>query len=416
MKKHIGILILAVILLGNLIAGVWTYARDNGNVSQAEIMANVDNLLRVYRLIRTSYVDANHISSDQLMRGAMMGMARVLDPYSEYMPKQEAKEMAEETNGEFGGIGITVPGHATEFILIETVIPNTPAYRAGLQPGDMIVEVDGISTRNQSVDASIYQLRGEPGTKVKIKVLRANAENLADAEEIELTRAMIPLESVVNVATLCDGTVGYLYVSQFALHTVDEFENALRELVENRGVKSLIVDLRCNPGGFVDDAVKMASCFLPVGTLVATTEGVAQESIVPLLSIAPGYKVPDGVKVAVLLDRFTASAAEIFSGCLKDHGRAVLLGETSFGKGLIQTMYDFSDGSALKLTIARYFTPNHVCINGIGITPDIPVNFSQREALALLDLPLNERMAADKVIRAAIVALETEIIKETVNE
>ncbi|TYO98746.1 carboxyl-terminal processing protease [Geothermobacter ehrlichii] len=319
----------------------------------------------VLTIVRKSYVEQVDLS--QLVHGAIEGMLATLDPHSGYMPPEMFEEMQIDTTGEFGGLGIEITME-DGVLTIVTPLEDTPASRAGLQPGDQIVRIEEKSTKNMNLMEAVRLMRGPAGTEISLAIAREGEERLL---EVSLVREIIKIHSVK--ARLLDDGIGYVRIAQFQERTADDLRRALDDLVAETGgeLDGLVLDLRNNPGGLLEQAVKVADAFLKEG-LIVYTEGRDEESQMSFSAEADGTE-PD-CPLVVLINSGSASASEIVAGALRDHRRALILGTRSFGKGSVQTIIPLEDGSGLRLTTARYFTPNGTSIQARGIRPDIEVH------------------------------------------
>lgn len=319
----------------------------------------------VLGLLQKEYVEET--KSKDLIYGAIKGMVETLDPHSAFLPPNLYKEMQEETKGRFEGIGIEIT--LKEGILtVVSPIENTPAYKAGIQAGDQILKIEGESTKNLTLIECVKRLRGPKGSKVTITIMR---EGFSKPRDITLIRDVIPIRSVRF--EILDKHYGYIRISQFQEKTSSEFDKAVKELEAGAqgGLKGLILDLRNNPGGLLDQAVKIADRFIESG-LIVSVEGRKEES---KMKFNAQRQENDLMKypLVVLVNGGSASGAEIVAGAIQDHGRGILLGTQTFGKGSVQTIFSLKDGSGLRLTTARYFTPSGRSIQAKGIVPDIIV-------------------------------------------
>lgn len=315
--------------------------------------------------IRNAYV--NEIDDRTLIDYAVRGMLAGLDPHSAYLSVDDYDTLQESTEGEFGGLGIEI-GEEDGYIKIITPLDDSPASRAGVMPGDLIIEINGRPVRDMMINDAIEMLRGEIGTTVDLTLAR---ENVAEPIDLTLTRDAISTVSVRH--RMLEPGFAYMRISQFRVNTGSEVVDALRELAEENpdGLEGLVLDLRNNPGGVLIASVETADAFLTEGRVVYT-EGRFEETDESFYATEddPSNSVP----LVVLINAGTASAAEIVSGALQDHGRAVIMGTQSFGKGSVQTVMPLNNDRAIKLTTSRYFTPDGRSIQAQGITPDIEID------------------------------------------
>ena len=410
MKQRI-VITLAVALLGaNLLFAAKLYSAAIAKTDKDNPYVQMELLTRVMELIRKDYVDSDKVAYTNLTYGALRGMLNSLDPHSQFMEPVAYEDMKEDTGGKFGGLGIQIGLSKDGFISVIAPIEDTPAARAGIMPGDRIAKIDGKPTDRLSLSDAVHQLRGEPGTKVTITIFRAKAKDPGERlKDYTITRAEIPVFSVKD-AKLLESNIGYVRITQFNEPTANEFEKALAKL-EGLGMDALIIDLRNNPGGLLESANKIAGKFVPAGQLIVSTEGRdLQNKLV--------YKSEYGEKrlsypIVLLVNNGSASGSEIVAGALQDLKRAVLVGETTFGKGSVQSIIGLADGSALRLTTAKYYTPSHKVIHEHGVTPDISVPISEEDERKLAEqriratLPLEE--GQEKVEKIADVQLERAI-------
>lgn len=318
----------------------------------------------VLSIIRSSYVE--EVDLKDLIYGGINGMLETLDPHSSFLDPETFKELKTDTSGEFGGLGIEI-AIRDDALTIIAPIEDTPAFRAGLMAGDQIVKIDDKLTKDIGIMEAVKLLRGPKGSTVTISVMR---ESFDKPKAFTITREIIKIESV-KVHTLEDG-YGYIRLSQFQERTTEDLRDGLETLHRQNAdhLKGLVLDLRNNPGGLLDQAVKVSDLFLDQGMIVYT-EGREDGSEMKFVAHGDGTE-PD-YPLVILINSGSASAAEIVAGALKDHRRAILLGTRSFGKGSVQTIIPLSDNSGLRLTTARYFTPNGISIQALGIEPDINV-------------------------------------------
>jgi len=341
------------------------------NAPDDDPYAGMARLAEVLLQVRQHYVDGARTSYSDLIQGALRGLMSSLDEYSEFMTAEEFRAMQEDTEGEFGGVGLVVGMRDGELVVISP-IDGTPGAKAGLRSGDRLIEINGQSTEQMTLADAVRLMRGPPGTTVRIKVLKSGRTEPA---ELVLQRAVIEMDSVDQVRVL-DGGIGFVRLTQFDAKTPELLDRALARL-EREGARALILDVRNNPGGLLESAVEVCSRFLPRGRMVLITQGRDERQRQTFLTRAAPkvYSWP----MAVLLNEGSASASEVVAGCLQDHRRAVLIGERSFGKGSVQSLLPLADGSALRLTTARYYTPNRRMIHELGIEPDILVPSPARD-------------------------------------
>ncbi|NLB59926.1 MAG: S41 family peptidase, partial [Lentisphaerae bacterium] len=323
-------------------------------------------LTNVLLEIRKSYVDEEKTEYKELLYGALRGMLQAFDPHSQFMDPDMFRDMRNDTAGEFGGLGIVI-GIRDNVLTVIAPMEDTPAFRAGILHGDKIVAIDGESTENMSLQEAVKKMRGEPGTKVKIKIIRLKPQEI---KELELGRAIIKVESVKG-ATILEDQVGYVRITQFNEPTADALQKALADLL-SQGMQALILDLRNNPGGLLSSAVDTSEKFLASGRLIVSTKG-RHDLGGPGRYLARGKVHYLDFPMVVLVNGGSASAAEILAGALQDNQRAIILGEKTFGKGSVQSVLPLEDGSAIRLTTAKYYTPSGRTIHEKGVEPDITV-------------------------------------------
>ncbi len=329
------------------------------NADTSTMYPHLEKFSDCLELIEKYYVE--EVPPEKLIEGAIRGMTSVLDPHSSYLTKEGYKEVEISTTGSFGGLGIEI-GLRENILTVISPIEGTPAFEAGVQPGDKIIRIDDESTADMTLEEAVKLLRGPKGTDVTITILR-NSEK--KPLEITITRAIIHVESV-KMEMLSDG-YGYLKVRNFQMDTTDSLRTTLDEMGE---LKGLILDLRYDPGGLLGQAISVSDLFLSEG-LIVYTDGRNPEDRTEYRAQREGTY--DGFPMVVLINGGTASAAEIVAGALQDNKRALVVGVKSFGKASVQTVRPLADGSALKLTVARYYTPSGRSIQATGIDPDIRV-------------------------------------------
>jgi carboxyl-terminal processing protease len=342
-----------------------------------DVYRQLKPLVESLTLIQNSYVDKEKVGSQELVRGAIKGMMQQLDPFSQYLNPQDYNDMRQDTAGAFGGLGIEI-SIRNKVLTVVSPIEDTPAYRAGIKAGDSIVKINGESTDGIELMDAVHKMRGEPGTKVTISVFR---DGFSEPKDFTIVRAVIKIRSVkVN---LLPDKVGYIRLSSFMGQSAEDFAAALAKL-EKDGVERLIIDVRNNPGGLLNAAAEIAGHFVPKGKVVVSTDGRYKSKNMSFYSEGNGrWKKP----TVVLINGGSASASEILAGALQDYGLAVIVGTKSFGKGSVQTILPLSDGSALRLTTAKYLTPKGRSLHGQGIDPDVVAEETpySKAFLALLD-------------------------------
>jgi len=335
----------------------------------------IQQFIDVYKKIKDQYVD--DVDDETLFNYAIEGMVSNLDPYSDYLTKEDFSELKIGTTGRFGGIGIEITME-DGFVKIISPIDDTPAQRAGLKSGDLVIEVQDISLKDKSINDAVKLMRGEPGTKVKVKILREKEKAPLD---FELVRQIIVSKGIKT--EIFNGEIGYLRLSSFQSNSTANVRKAIYDLRKESGnmMVALILDLRNNPGGVLGAAVGISDLFLKSGKIVYT-KGRTNNS--DLEYFANSEDILEGLPLYVLINGGSASASEIVAGALQDHERAIIYGEKSFGKASVQSIQEMIDGSALKLTTAKYYTPNDRHIHENGIIPDIKVEYKELESPNLL--------------------------------
>ncbi len=331
-------------------------------IGSQQVSRQLDRFEDILRLVQKTYVDAPDM--DALFEGAVEGMLRSLDPHSVYIPPIEQRAIEEQYAGEFSGIGIHFEVRK-DILTVVSPIPGTPADRMGLRAGDRIIEIDDVSAVGISNDEVHRRLRGPEGTKVKITVQRTGESK---PFELILTRGRIPIHSIDAAFILSDGITGYIVINQFTSVTADELEAALRGLRRD-GMKRQILDLRGNSGGYRHQAAAVADKFIEGGKIIATTRGRMRE-VSDTLFATDGATNPY-LPLVVLVNRGSASASEIVAGAIQDHDRGLIIGQPTFGKGLVQLPFQMDDGAVVRITISRWYTPSGRCVqrsydNGIG--------------------------------------------------
>jgi carboxyl-terminal processing protease len=342
-----GMVVLIVVLVGLAVDSIGAAGGDN-------FFADVVRMDNVAAKIHQSYV--TEVSSKDLVDSAIKGMMQVLDPHTAYFEAREYENLRMQTEGKFGGLGIQI-SIRDKVLTVMTPISGTPAFRAGIQSGDQIIRIDGVSTRGITTDRAVTKLRGEPGTDVKLLIRRRG-----EAQDLEyvIKREIITIRSVPFYGVLENG-IGYVTLQQFSQDAGAEVERAIRELLK-KGIKGLIFDLRFNPGGLLPQAIEVSEKFLPPRSLVVSTRGRVRNQNKEFHSTRPAV-LPMDIPLVVLVDKASASASEIVAGAVQDWDRGVILGDTTFGKGSVQSILQLDAVNHLKLTTAFYYTPAGRCIN-----------------------------------------------------
>jgi carboxyl-terminal processing protease len=382
MKRSLIFGLVLVVLLLNLALGANIYFNNSHpTASNDSEQASLEVFNDALQKIHGEYVDGTNMTYRQLVYSALKGAVSRLDPHSEFLDADSFQELQDDTEGQFGGVGLMV-GIKDGQIAVVAPMDDTPGSRAGILSGDRIIKVEGKSVDKLDLPDVVKMLRGDPGSTVSLTILRPAS---GDTKTYVLTRAIIQMEMVKDLkgqkSFPVDGNqIGYVRITQFGEKTGDELEAAIHRL-KTEHVKGVILDLRWNPGGLLDQAVEVCQKFLPSGQLVVSTEG--RHTLEKYYAHGNGDELKN-IPVVVLVNLGSASAAEIVTGCLQDLHRVVVLGEKTFGKGSVQTIFPLDDGSALKLTVAKYYTPSHKVIHQRGITPDILVPLTDAEEAAVL--------------------------------
>lgn len=352
------------------------------------IEKDTENKLKtIDKIIDSAYLRSDELDEEQLQAYILKGyVAGLNDPYSVYFNEEETKEIFETTTGEFGGIGALMSqNRETMVVTMSNVYKDSPADKAGFRNNDILYKVDGEDISGQDLSDIVKKVKGEKGTEVTITVLRG-----ADNEEYEATVIRDIIEAQTVTYEMKEDEIGYIRLSEFDQVSLKQFEEALTDL-ESQGMKALIVDLRGNPGGNLSTVCGISDLILPEGIIVSTKERNGQEQV---------YKSDDEQKLeiplSVLVDGASASASEIFAGAVQDHEVGTIIGTTTYGKGVVQNIFDLKDGTSLKLTISEYFTPDGRNIDGTGIEPDVEVKYVYDEKNPEKDNQLEKALEVTK--------------------
>ncbi len=359
------LLFLAVIAFTALLFTQWSVLQDVDALEDSHYK-RIKTFAESLSLVKKNYVE--EVEEKDLVYGAIKGMLSSLDPHSSFMPPEIFNEMKVDTKGEFGGLGIQI-GIKDKILTIIAPIEDTPAYSAGVEAGDKIIKIEGESTKDISLHDAVSKLRGKPGTSVTITIIR---KGLDKPKDITIVRAIIKIKSVKS--RMIEDGIGYIKLTQFQQKTASELGKALKKL-SKKDMVALVLDLRNNPGGLLRGAVDVTSQFLPEGKLVVYIKG--RDGKKTEFKTDNGNKYSD-IPMVILVNEGSASASEIVAGAMQDWGKSIVLGTQTFGKGSVQTVIPLSDGSALRLTTARYYTPKGRTIQTTGITPDIIVKLEAK--------------------------------------
>jgi carboxyl-terminal processing protease len=366
-KMLITLALVFTIAVSGIVVGRWSVGLVNAEVEGYETIKIFTEALSI---VKKNYVEET--KTKDLVYGAIKGMVNSLDPHSGFMNPEAYKEMQVDTKGEFGGLGIQI-GIKDNVLTVIAPIEDTPAYKAGIKAGDRIVKINDEITRDMGLLDAVNKMRGPKGTSVKISIMR---EGWKEPKEFTLVREIIKIKSV-KFKVLEEG-IGYIKLTQFQEQTAADLSKALSQLTAEK-VNSLVLDLRNDPGGLLNSAVDVTSQFLPPGKLVVYIKDKAGEK--NEYRTGGSYSYYDKPTMVVLVNQGSASASEIVAGALKDWRRAVILGVQTFGKGSVQSVIPLSDGSGLRLTTARYYTPSGTSIQSTGITPDIVVKIETKNGV-----------------------------------
>lgn len=401
-KILITILVLALFLTSNVIS--YNLGNSSQKLADKKIIAKKDDNEKSSKKVNDEYVlerinevkrmiDKNYYKKADdydVLIGMLKGAVNSLkDPYSYYMTEDEYKKFNEETDGEFAGLGIYVSGSIDDnLITVVAPMKGTPADRAGLKTDDKIIKINGKDFTADKMDDAVKIMRGKPGEKVKITVLRRDENGKAKFIDFEIVREIIKVQTVSS--KLLKDNIGYISISGFDTPTYNDFDKQYKEL-KKQGMKKLILDLRNNPGGLLTTSTQVVNTFLDGGLIMYTLDKQNNKETIN------ATKGADDIKIVVLVNKGSASASEIVAGALKDRKRATIIGTQTFGKGIVQTVFNMPDGEGLKLTTSAYYTPSGVNIHGKGIAPDIKVELNKEVKTISID-----NLAKDNQIQKAI--------------
>lgn len=351
-----------LVMLGAVIFSTGLNAANDRSVVESSYK-NLPEVMETLDYINKTYVDEEKLKGDKLLYGAIKGMLSTLDPYSAFMDPAEYKEMRAESSGNYSGIGVEITIR-NEVLTVVSPFEKSPGWKKGLRPGDKILKIDGVTTKNLTTGDAVKKIRGQRGTPVVLTILHENADK---SEDIEIIRDNIKIQSVVFYIN--KENIGYIRLRQFLETSDEDVSNAVKEM-ENKNAKGIILDLRNNPGGLLNVSANISDIFLPAEKLIVYTQGRDKNNNKKYVAKA-GSKYSETVPVIVLVNKGSASASEIVTGALQDNKRAVVMGTKTFGKGSVQSIYSLTDGSGLRLTTAYYYTPSGKKIHEKGIEPDV---------------------------------------------
>lgn len=386
-KRRLVFSAVTLALAVNLFFGAQVFVQSADTANKNDIYRNLRLFSLVLERVRQDYVDGEKLTYQDLVYGALKGMLSTLDPHSEFLEPRKYNDFKDDTEGAYGGVGLQISVRG-DYLTVVLAMGDSPAERAGILAGDRILSIDGRDAVGMSDEEAVKLLRGTPGTEVAVSIETPSTGRTA---EHKLKREVIKVETVRDVNGRGDfkldaNQIGFIRITQFGEQTTAELEKAIGKL-DDQGLKGLVLDLRDNPGGLLDQAARVCSLFLPPKTLVVSTE--ARDPSERREYRVPGrgrhYEMP----LVVLINEGSASASEIVAGCIQDLKRGLVVGEKSFGKGSVQSVIELQDGAAMRLTTAKYYTPSHKVIHQQGITPDILVSLTpdEEEAVAYRRAP-----------------------------
>ena len=380
-KQFIKGALLGALIMFIILAGSWTVknslsARDENLAKKTE-----NKLNQLKYLVDELYLYSDNVTEEELEDGILKGYVNALgDPYSVYYNEEETKELYESTEGEYVGIGAVFSQNINTKIVTAVQIYDGPAKEAGMKEGDILYKVNGEDVSTDDISETVKKIKGEENTKVELTMIRGDEQ---EEVTLDITRRKIEVETVV--AEMKEDGIGYLQITQFDSVTLKQFNAAMEEL-ESQGMKGLVVDLRSNPGGSLDTVVNILDTLLPEGTIVYTENKNGHKEVFT------SDKEECDLPIAVLVNEYSASASEIFAGAIQDYEKGPIVGTTTYGKGIVQQIVDLRDGTAMKVTISEYFTPNGRNIHGKGIEPDVEVAYEYDEDHPEVDNQLDVAM------------------------
>ncbi len=403
-RKFITLLIIVVIVTNAITFTATNFLsisfRNKAYIPKAEyerlksVYEQFSKVLYVERYVKENYL--RDVDDKTLIDGQLKGMLQSLeDPYSVYMTEDEFASLLQQTSGTYAGIGIVVTPGEDNLITVVSPIEGTPGERAGIKSGDKILKVDDKEFSAENMDEAVKVMKGEPNTKVVLTIMRKDKDGNSNIFDVEIVREQIRLITVKS--NIIDDNIGYIKITSFDELTYKDFKTELNKLAK-RNIKGLIIDLRNNPGGLLDVCAQIADELLGEGDIVYTETKTGRREYIKSNKSMVDYPL------VVLVNGASASASEILAGAIKDHGRGLLIGTTTFGKGVVQRIIDLQDGTGLKLTISEYFTPNGTNIHGVGIEPDIVVELPEDvEEIGV------ENLKEDTQLRKAIEEIKSRI-------
>ncbi len=362
-RAMVSVILLGLLVVGSGLSPVWAQVSEKkSKATTVDSYEKLKTFSEILSLLEANYVEK--LDANELIDGAIRGMLKTLDPHTSYLPPEAFKQMKVETSGRFGGLGIEIT-IKKGILTVVTPIEDTPAFDAGVKSGDRIIKIEDESTLDMTLSDAVERLRGKIGTDVAITIFR---EGMEEPLKVTLTRANIQVKSVKS--KIYEGSIGYVRIRSFSKTTSRDLDKVLNKFREKQ-VKKLVLDLRNNPGGLLNQAVEVSDRFLKPENLIVYTQGRTEEQNMRFTTHDRVQRVT--YPMIILVNGGSASASEIVAGALQDSNRAIILGTQTFGKGSVQTIIPLSDGSALRLTTARYYTPSGRVIQENGIVPDITV-------------------------------------------